>query len=152
MDFCWCYKLLPIKKLLLLLVIFRQLVYFSWCILVLRNLAYKHIACLRRVESLRSTIESKSFWFDLLKWRCWQLLDPKGALFLGILSQEHSQVQAPAVDSSKWIICFVVEAPRGRWAGWFIGILLNCFLSLCYLDQETEGGFSLKFWFDARFA
>lgn len=33
------------------------------------------------------TTEYKSFWFDLLKWKCWQLLGPKGGLFLGSPSQ-----------------------------------------------------------------
>lgn len=104
----------------------------SWYISVLRNLAYKHIACLLRVESLVLLNTRAS---DLTYWSesAGSFLGPREGCSWAAYPKDHSQVQA-SIDSSKWIICSVVEAPCGRWAGWVIGIL---FVELLFYPSAT---------------
>lgn len=64
---------------------------------------------------------------DLIYWGedAGSLLGPGEGCSWGVCHKEHSQIQASTIDSSRWVICSVVEveAPCGRWAGWVIGIL-----------------------------
>lgn len=119
-DFCQYCKLLPLEKFLLGPSDLLAELYLVF--LVLRSLAYRHVACLLRVESLVLLNPRASY---LTHWSegAGSFLSPGEGCSWAAYHKEHSQVQASTIDSSKWVICFVVEAPWRRWAGWVVGIL-----------------------------
>lgn len=110
----------PSKSFCLLLVIFQQncICYFS---------------VLRKPSIQTHCMSSKGWEPCIVKSRasdltCWSegtgsFVGPGEDCSWAAYHKEHSQAQASTIDSSKWVICSVVEALCGRWAGWVIGML-----------------------------
>lgn len=84
-DFHQCFKLFPIKKFLLApsnLPAELYLLFFS----PEKPSIQTHCMSSKGWEPCLYC-QIQGFWFDLLKWRHWQLRGPRGGLFLGSLSQ-----------------------------------------------------------------
>lgn len=142
MDFYQCCKLLLIKKFLLVssdLLIGLYLIAFS------PEKPSIQTCCVSFEGWGPYTVESKSLiWPSEVKTLVASWAQERVVPGLAY-HKEHSQVQASTVDSYKWVICFVVETPCERWAGWVIGIL---FLELLFipllLGQRNKRWFTLR--------
>lgn len=131
-DFCQCFKSLPVRKFLLAPGnLPAELCHFS----VLRSLVYKQVWEPCTVTSRASDMT------------CWSegtgsFVGPGEDCSWAAYHKEPSQAQASPIDSSKWVICSVVEALCGRWVGWVIGIL---FVELLFIPPLF--GLRNKRWF-----
>lgn len=120
--------------------------HFGWTAFVLcsplRNLAYKHVVCYA-LRALCSWIQE----LDLTYWSedtsgnvsSWS----RRELFLGISSQRAFPGSGfcPGFIQTGHLFCSSRSSMwEAKLAGLLASCLLNCFLSLCYLDKETKGG------------